>query len=282
MPSQTGKNMWVAFYTEGANFNTAPGAGVGAERLRINPSPGLNLTRATVLPGEIRADLMTQMGRLGSRVVEGSYNCDLSISSFDTILEAIFRSTWVAAVAITQATMVSITTTASTIVAPEGNWITQGVRVGDIVRLTGHATAANNDINLTVRSVFVDEWLTTFTLAIGTITERFATTTTGTYKIAGTSYSKVAEDDVLFSDTSTINLAAAAGTNHWGTFLVQINAAGTLSTKPGTFTGGTDQDYASEAAAIVELATPIAPTRSRVFANIEGLVIGLYDSGGIL
>ena len=153
MASQTGKNMWVAFYTEGASFNTAPGAGVAAEKLRINPSPGLNLTRATVLPGEIRSDLQTQMGRLGSNTVAGSYNCDLSINSFDSILEAIFRSTWVAAVAITQATMTSITTTTSTIVAAAGSWITQGVRVGDIVRLTGHSTAANNDINLTVKTV---------------------------------------------------------------------------------------------------------------------------------
>ena len=63
MASQTGKNMYVAFKVEEA-FNTIHGTLTGAEKLRINPSPGLNLTRAAIMPGEIRSDLMTQMGRL--------------------------------------------------------------------------------------------------------------------------------------------------------------------------------------------------------------------------
>lgn len=152
MASQTGKNMWVAFFTEGATFNTAPGVGVAAEKLRINPSPGLNLTRANIKPGEIRSDLMTQMVRLGSNTVAGNYNCDLSISSFDTILEAIFRSTWVAAVELDEVDFTSITTTASTIVAAAGSWITLGVRVGDIVRITNQ-DAGNEGLNLTIKTV---------------------------------------------------------------------------------------------------------------------------------
>ena len=47
----------------------------------------------------------------------------------------------------------AITTTTSTIVAAAGSWITAGVRVGDIVTLTGHSTAANNSLRLrSVRS----------------------------------------------------------------------------------------------------------------------------------
>ena len=269
MAKQTGKNIYVAFKIE-TTFNTIHVTLTGAEKLRLNPSPGLNMTRSTIAPGEIRADLMTQMPRLGSRSVGGSYNCDLSISSFDSIFEALFRSTWVAAVDITQATMTSITTTTSTIVAPEGNWITQGIRLGDIVRLTGHSTAANNDKNLTVKSVFEDGMDDIATLAIGTATEKFATTTTATFSIANVDYSKVATDDLPFSGTSTINTAGAGGTTHWGTFLVQINAAGTVSTKHGTYTSGTDQDYASEAAAIVELATPDADNIQLGYITVQG------------
>ena len=152
MPSQTGKNMYVAFKVETV-FNTIHVVLTGAEKLRINPSPGLNMTRATILPGEIRADMMTQMGRLGSRIVEGSYNCDLSISSFDSILEAVFRSTWVAAVVLDQTDFTSLTTpTTSTIVAAGGSWITMGVRVGDIVRITNQ-DAGNENLNLTIRTV---------------------------------------------------------------------------------------------------------------------------------
>ena len=256
MASQTGKNVYVSFLTEGGAFNSGPARAGAAEKIRINPSPGLNLTRATILPGEIRSDLQTQMGRLGSRTVAGSYNCDLSINSFDSILEAIFRSTETAAVAITQATMTSITTTASTIVATEGNWITQGVRVGDIVRLTDNVEAANNDINLTVKSIYADRMTGIGTLAIDADPVKFKTTTTAAYTINNIDYTKVATTALVFSGVSTINTVGAAGTNHWGSFLVQINAAETVSTKPGEYTGGTDQDYASEALALDKLAIP--------------------------
>ncbi len=148
---QTGKNLYVNYKAE-ATFNTAPGTGSGY-RFRLNPSPGLAPQRAIILPGEVRADLQTPMARLGSGFVQGSYNSDLSVASFDPLWEALARSTYVAAISITQATMTSITTTTSTIVAAAGSWITQGVRAGDVVRLTGHATTANNSKNFRVKTV---------------------------------------------------------------------------------------------------------------------------------
>ena len=151
MPGQTGMNVLVAFKEE-LTFNVPP-APDSAERLRLNPAPGLTLAMPTILPGELREDLLTPIGRLGSRSVGGNYPCDLSVNSFDTIFEAVMRGTFAAAVPITEVAMTSITTTASTIVAAGGSWITEGVRVGDIVRLTGHSTAANNDINLLVAAV---------------------------------------------------------------------------------------------------------------------------------
>jgi len=151
MANQTGRNMSVAYYVEGT-FDTAPGAG-SAEYLRLNPSPGLKLARANILPGEVRKDMLTPMGRLGSRTVSGSYNGDISVGACDTFLQALMRSTWTAAVAITESEMTSITTTTSTIVAAGGSWLSEGVRVGDIVRLTDHATSANNNLNLRVTAV---------------------------------------------------------------------------------------------------------------------------------
>lgn len=152
MPEQTGQNVLVA-YKEESTFNTPPSPVTGGRRLRLNPTPGLSLAAPTILPGELRADLLTPIARLGSRSVGGNYLCDMSVSSFDEIFEAVMRSTFVAEVLITEAEMTSITTTVSTIIAAGGSWITEGVKVGDIVRLTGHSTAANNDINLLVLSV---------------------------------------------------------------------------------------------------------------------------------
>jgi len=154
VPAQTAHNILIAYKAE-TTFNVAP-TNTGAFRFRPNAGTGLELVRTTINPGEIRSDLQSPMGRLGSGSVTGTFPGDLSVGSFDPLLEAALRGTWVAAVNITQATMTSITTTAGppgTIVAAGGSWITQGVRVGDVVRLTGHAQAGNNNRNLRVTAV---------------------------------------------------------------------------------------------------------------------------------
>jgi hypothetical protein len=72
-----------------------------------------------------------------------------------------------------------------------------------------------------------------------------------TYRIDGMPYAKAAVTaGTAFSAANTINTGAAAGI-YWGVWLVQINAAGTISTKPGG--GLADQVYTSEALAIAAL-----------------------------
>lgn len=153
MAFQSGKNMVIAVKPE-VTFNTAPGTG-SAVQMRFNPSPGLSLKKALIRSGEVRSDGLSSMARHGSQSVEGSFTSELANGAFDTILEALMRSTWVAATVITEATaaLASITTTTSTIVASAGSWITAGVRAGDVFRLTNHSTAGNNSINLRVKSV---------------------------------------------------------------------------------------------------------------------------------
>lgn len=152
MAQQTGQNMLVA-YKEESSFDTAPGD-TGGTRVRFNPGQGLTYDRAIIRPGEVLSSQMTRMARLGSGSVAGGYTGDAyGDGSWDDWLEALVRSTWVAAVAITETEMTSITTTTNTIVAAGGSWITEGVRVGDVVRLTNHQTSENNDLNLRVTGV---------------------------------------------------------------------------------------------------------------------------------
>lgn len=153
MAQQTGQNLLVAIKEE-VTFNAAPGA-TGADRLRLNASPGLSLARPAIRPGEIRADLLQPIGRLGSRSVGGSYNVDLSVDAgLDLIWQALQRGTFAAAVAITTAEVTSIAITASnTITGTGGDWLSEGLRVGDVFRLTGSANSANDNISLTVLTV---------------------------------------------------------------------------------------------------------------------------------
>jgi len=156
MALQTGKNILVAYKAE-TTFNTPPAVVTGANQFRPNAGSGLKLARATIKPGEIRSDGKTPMGRLGSKSVTGSYPADISVGTFDPLLEAVMRSTWVAATAVTAATagLTSIKTATgpNTITATAGSWITAGVKVGDVVRLTASSTAGNNNKNLRVTGV---------------------------------------------------------------------------------------------------------------------------------
>jgi hypothetical protein len=189
MPTyQTGSRVRVAVKRETTTGTIA--ADSSPIELRKIDSPGLSLERAVIQSQEKLASGITPMGRLGYKSVNGGYNAELSVGgATDSFLEAILRSTWVAATVITEATasLASITTTTSTIVASAGSWLTAGVRVGDIGRLTNHATAANN--NLTLRVVAV---------------------TASTITVAGTPLTANAVADTAF--TFTILKKVATGT----------------------------------------------------------------------
>jgi len=136
--------------------------GTGGYEFRKSAGAGLQLSRPEVTPTEVRADGKRTMGTLGSKNVAGSYGGDLSVGSFDALLEAVLRSNWSTAATITEATatLTSITTDATSIVAGAGSWLNAGIKVGDVFRLTGHAAAGNNDRNLRATAV------TTLTLSV--------------------------------------------------------------------------------------------------------------------
>ena len=154
MAIQSGKGIIVVYKVEGS-FNTVPASAAGGRRLRFNgPSPGMNLSRADIQSGESRGDRLTPLGRKGSRSVGGSYGLDVSIGELDILLPAIMQTTYVAAVVFdnTDVTSLEITNT-STMVNAGGSFLDEGVRVGDVIRLTGMSDVLNNDINLRVKTV---------------------------------------------------------------------------------------------------------------------------------
>lgn len=149
--SQTAQNISVRAKAQGALGTRATGAS-GFE-LPIIPSDGLRGVKAPIESPEVRSDGMTTLGRHGSRSVTGSYGTVLRVGAPNAFLAALLRGTETAAFQVTNAAMTSITTTASTIVAAGGSWISQGVRAGDLVFLTNHSTAGNNNVVLPVISV---------------------------------------------------------------------------------------------------------------------------------
>jgi len=153
MAYQSNWNGYIAYKGQSGRTQASGGS---AKVLRQTGGAGGKLTRGVFASGEVRRDGMRTRGRHGTRGTAGMYPGELIKGEGDDILEAVMRGTYSAAdTAITEATasLTSITTTTSTIVAGAGSWITAGVRVGEVWRLTNHATAANNGKNLLIVGV---------------------------------------------------------------------------------------------------------------------------------
>lgn len=135
--------------------------GSGGSVLRVSGGTGGRLSKAATESNEIRSDGMRVRGRHGTQKTTGAWTAECSIGSLETIMQAVMRDTWDAAdLVITEASVLggsaaatSITTTTSTIVAAAGSWITQGLRVGDVIRLTNHSTSANNSKNIRISAL---------------------------------------------------------------------------------------------------------------------------------
>jgi hypothetical protein len=150
---QTSSNSDVRYKVQSALGSAASGA--GATQLRVAGGAGGRPTKATTESNEVRSDGMMSRGRHGTNKTAGTYDAELSLDMMDDVFEAVFRGTWASALVITEATasLTSITTTTSTNVAGGGSWITAGLRVGDVIRLTNHTTSANNNINLRIKAL---------------------------------------------------------------------------------------------------------------------------------
>ena len=152
MAIQTSANVLCALAVEAAGTpGTAALAGAAdAKLLRIIDSPGLTLNRGQIKSAEKRDDGLETLGRLGGKSVTGSYNTEVTVGGAqDVLYEALMRSTWVAAFAAVtcdagavytsiQATAVNVLTLAGT-----GSFITQGVKKGDLVKVTAVVTNLN-------------------------------------------------------------------------------------------------------------------------------------------
>jgi hypothetical protein len=128
-----------------------PATGAGGKVLRTTGGQGGRLSKQAIESMEVRQDGQSTRGRHGSQRTNGQYTGEYGLGALDDMLAAVMRANWGAAdLTITQATMTSATTQANSITAAAGSWITQGLRVGDVIQATGLTDAANNSKNLRI------------------------------------------------------------------------------------------------------------------------------------
>ena len=179
MTIQTNANISVRIKRETTTGTAATAA--GSTVVRLIGSPGLELKRAPIVAQELRPDGVTNMGRLGAKSVDGSYEGEVTVGGHtDIVVEAIMRAAWVTAFEVGFATMTTVAIGTMTMTAAGGDWVGgQGIRVGDVLTLSGTTVSGNNNTRNPVRSVNS----LTITTATGAFTT-LAATATGTITVA--------------------------------------------------------------------------------------------------
>lgn len=253
----------------------------GADGLILWTSGGAGglLSKAAVESQIVRHDAQQLRGRHGSRRTSANYNSELGIGRADPVWEALMRSSWSAAnLAITEATagLTSITTGANSIVASAGSWITAGVRVGDIWRLTGHSSAANNDRNLRITGVTALTLTVAETLIVNAVADTAFTLTrpgrvllNGAAGAIGRTYFTVEEYEYdldsseLFTDC------------RWSRGMIRMAPDGNLDTEYGWT--GTGKAETKSAGAAPHFTSPSDPTALSLAAAEAVVRLGSTD-----
>ena len=142
MAIATGVAKQLAYKAE-TTWGTVPAAS-GAQALRRVTSD-LNLTKQTYQSAEIRTDYQVADLRHGVRSVAGTVRGELSPGTYEDFLAAALRKTFTA---VTNITGLSLTIAASgdyyTVTRSSGSYLSDGIKVGQVVRLTAGSLAAGN------------------------------------------------------------------------------------------------------------------------------------------
>jgi hypothetical protein len=154
-------------------WGTLAGASGAQVLRRVTAAP--NLTKNTYQSAEIRDDYQISDFRHGTRKVEGSMNFEWSLGSYQMIFEAAMRAAAGSAVTTGVLTNVGSSTVGNTFTRAAGSFITDGFRVGMVVRASGFVASGLNNknyriITLTALVMTVAETLTTTEAAGASVT----------------------------------------------------------------------------------------------------------------
>lgn len=112
----------------------------------------LSLNKATYESQSIRPDAQVQDFRHGVRTVGGNINGEVQPKTFSSFLGSLLRGSWAAGVSKTNTEFGTLAAVASTakLVVTTSDWVSQGFKVGDVIRLSG--TTGNAATNFRILS----------------------------------------------------------------------------------------------------------------------------------
>ena len=117
-------------------------------------SSSIGLTKSTIGSQEVRSDFQVATMRHGNRGVGGDLQLQLQTGTYQELMSSAVRRDWTTITALAALTNVSAAalTVGGTFTRATGSWITDGLYVGLVVRMTGWTTTAagNNNRNYTI------------------------------------------------------------------------------------------------------------------------------------
>lgn len=148
-------------------LGTAVAAGGTSKYYNHKPDTAGGLKKDTFSSDSIRTDQTVQNARHGLRSVDFTLSQELQLGGHTELIAAACRAAWASGSTTGAQTNIGINTSTRTISRAAGSFITDGFKVGDIVRAAGFATTANNGKNLRLLTVTAlamtyaaDAWLT--------------------------------------------------------------------------------------------------------------------------
>ena len=269
MATASGINKVVSYKKE-TSFGTLPSPTTGGQTLR-RVSSTFNLTKETYQSEEIRTDYQLVDFRHGVRAVEGSLSGELSAGTYADFLASALARNWTAATpsALGSTTIASVGGT-YTITRTTGSWLTDTVRVGNVIRLTGFATA-NNNVNLLV--IALTATVVTVVAMNGIKLTNETVASGGTYKVQGkTTYAPTTghtDDSYTFEEWyADIGQSEVTVGNKVNTVGIALPATG-LTTVDLSFMG---QDLKQRGVSQF-FTSPSAQNSNGIFAAVNGALI---------
>jgi hypothetical protein len=177
MALQAGVTTDVAYKAE-TTWGSDPGVATGAKYLR-RVSSGITLSKDSYSSNEVRRDLQVADLRHGVRRVQGPLAAEVCLTDHDDLYEAGQGGTWTAGVTASQVQLTNVAGNSGTktLTFGGGSLITQGFKVGDVVRFTGAANLLNANFRITA--------ITATTMVVAEAFVTFAAVTTFTVFVVG-------------------------------------------------------------------------------------------------
>lgn len=261
----------VVAYKKESTWGTLAGSTGGKQVRRVTAD--FNLTKETYESNEIRTDRQLADFRHGVRSADGTLSGELSPNSYADFMQSLVAKDFAAVSAVAS---LSVTIAASgslwTITRSTGDWLSSGLRVGSVIRLTGAglnaANAAKNllIVSMTTTVITVQSLNGSALVAEGPIASVTATAVGKQTFVPATGHTEDSYTiEQWFQDISQSEVFAGMRV---GTMNVQLPATG-LTTVDFSFMGkdlstkGTTQYFT----------TPTAQGTNGIFAAVNGAMI---------